>query len=121
MRAFLAVVLGYAAWTALWLGGNAGLRALFPDAWPAEGPYEAPLPLGLALALSVVCSLVAGALAGALARGRPVLALAVLLLLTGIGVQASLWEEMPLWYHLGFLALLVPVTLLGGRRGTRRG
>lgn len=116
MRAILAVILGYGLWTILWLGGNAGLKAAFPDALPEGGPYTATLPLVLALALSVFCSLASGALAGALARGAPVLVLALFLLATGIGVQTTAWDLMPLWYHLVFLALLVPVTLLGGRR-----
>jgi len=45
--------------------------------------------------------------------------LAVLLLATGVGVQASVWILMPVWYHLGFLGLLVPGCLLRARlKGT---
>jgi hypothetical protein len=36
-------------------------------------------------------------------------------------VQASAWSALPLWYHLPFLALLVPACLLGGRMTARRG
>ena len=42
---------------------------------------------------------------------------AVLLLITGIFVQMSIWALMPAWYHLTFLALLIPVTLVGGKFG----
>jgi hypothetical protein len=35
--------------------------------------------------------------------------------LAGVGafVQSRVWKLMPLWYHLSFLLLLVPVTLAG--------
>ena len=35
------------------------------------------------------------------------------MLLTGLCVQIGAWSMMPVWYHLPFLVLLVPVTLLG--------
>ena len=120
-RAILAVVVGYVGWTVLWLGGNAAIRAVWPDAIPAEGPITATWPLLLTLALSVVCSLVAGGSAATLAHGRrgPVLVMALLLLVTGLGVQASVWTRMPLWFHLPFLILIVPMCLVGGRYGRR--
>jgi len=119
MRNLLALLAGYALWTALWLGGDVAARVLWPDAYPAdfpETPMSATTPLVATLALSVVCSLAGGRLTGTVAKRRgPVWILALLLLATGIGVQASAWSALPLWYHLPFLALLVPVTLLGGR------
>ena len=120
MRAVLAVVAGFVLWTVLWLGGNAGLGAVFPEAAKAfadGGALDGERDLGAALLLAAVCSFVAGRLCAAVGRARgPVLALAVLLLVVGAAVQASAWERMPLWYHLAFLALLVPLTLVGGRR-----
>ena len=44
-----------------------------------------------------------------------VIAMALLLLLTGVGVQLGVWPLMPVWYHLLFLALIVPVAVFGGR------
>ena len=51
-------------------------------------------------------------IAKAKSRGA-VLTLAGLLLATGIAVQAAAWSTMPLWYHLTFLFLLVPMTIAG--------
>ncbi len=34
---------------------------------------------------------------------------------TGIAVQAGVWNLMPVWYQVAFLALLVPVSAVGGR------
>jgi hypothetical protein len=46
--------------------------------------------------------------------------LAVLQLLLGIGIEASAWSMTPVWYHVVFLALLVPATVYGGRLRVRR-
>lgn len=126
MRAVLAVVAGYALWTVLWLGGGAALGAAFPDELEAFTEGEAltdPAYLGASLVLSFFCSLLGGFAGARIARERArgaVLVLALLLLATGLGVQLSVWELMPVWYHLVFLAALVPLTLLGGRRQASR-
>jgi hypothetical protein len=118
MRKAAAVISGYVSWTVLWLGGNAGLRAsrLLPG--DATQPISAPLPLLTLLVLSLACSLLAGYVAVLLLRSFSTsipLVLAFLLFATGCFVQSSLWHLMPIWYHLAFLGLLIPVTLLGGR------
>ncbi len=121
MRTALGTIIGYLAWTALWLGGNAGIRTAFPtefDAFAAGDALTATMPLLLSLVLCTFCSLAAGLTAAALGKENAraaVLVTAVLLLLTGIGVQASVWTLMPTWYHLIFLALLVPVCFAGAR------
>jgi len=125
-RGIVAAVLGYALWSGLWLGGNALLGGLWPDAvpegFPEEGEITAVPYLVTVLALSVVCSLAAGWLAGLVARGgrRPVQAMVVLLLVTGILVQASVWAQMPTWYHLTFLLLISPVCLAASHLAPRR-
>ena len=123
-RAIIGVIAGYAVWSFVWLAGNA---LLFEAAGQevAEGrSFTAAGPLLGILLLSVVCSLAAGAATAAIAKVKargsvPVMAL--LLLATGIAVQASAWSLMPVWYHLTFLVLLVPVCLLGARLATRPG
>ncbi|MBK7404291.1 MAG: hypothetical protein IPJ41_06560 [Phycisphaerales bacterium] len=121
LRATLAVITGYALWTILWLGGGAGIFVAFPAAFPEGGPYVEPRPLLAFLALSLLCSLAAGAVCRAIARAhRPVTITAVLLFLTGIGVQAAAWSSYPLWFQLAFLIPLVPVTLLGARLVQRK-
>ena len=39
----------------------------------------------------------------------------IILLLVGIAVQIHLWKVYPIWFHLIFWALLIPMTILGGR------
>lgn len=123
MKLVIGVIVGYALWTAIWLGGNA---VLLPEAQEVVGAgkhYAETGPLGIAIGLSVVCSLVAGfaaaRIAGPQARAAT-LTLAILLLATGVGVQLSVWELMPVWYHVPFLLLLVPVTIIGSLPGRPR-
>lgn len=119
MRNVLGVIGGFVVWSALWLAGNSGLRGAMPARFDAEGYTWDTLVLSLALVLSVLCSGAAGWVAGRLAT-RPGLAgtiLGVVLLVVGLGVQIAAWSRLPVWYHLVFLALLLPVTRWGARRG----
>lgn len=119
IRSVFGVVAGYIFWTALWLAGNLGIAALYPDeteAFNEGGNFDATAPLAIALVLSVICSIAAGMSTRSIARNAgAVKVLALLLLLTGIGVQSSVWNQMPLMYHIVFLALLVPVCIAGGK------
>jgi hypothetical protein len=56
-----------------------------------------------------ICALVAGE------YGRSTMILGVILLAVGIVVQYFGWNLAPIWYHLIFLLMLIPVTILGGR------
>jgi hypothetical protein len=117
-RAILGVIVGYVVWTVLWLAGNNLLFAGAAEIVTGGRRLSNPGPLVGILVLSVVCSLAAGAATAAIANVRArasVLIMAALLLVTGIGVQASVWNQMPAWYHLAFLALIVPVCLAGSR------
>ena len=117
-RAILGVIAGYAVWTVIWLAGNNLIFAGAAETVAGGRMLESPGSLLGILVLSVVCSLAAGAVTAAIAKpkaGVSVLVMAVLLLITGIAVQASVWSLMPVWYHLAFLVLIVPVCLVGAR------
>lgn len=123
MRTVFGIVVGYAVWTALWIGGNAILFTQAAEVVKAGERYDsAGILLGI-LALSLVCSVAGGLAAARIAQGRGMraaLILGVLLLGTGVAVQSGAWSLMPLWYHLAFLLLLVPVTLAGACLARRR-
>ncbi|MHC5062937.1 MAG: hypothetical protein ACYTG5_03055 [Planctomycetota bacterium] len=118
MKTAIPVIVGYLAWTALWLGGGSALMNIFAEhVGPNQELFYAPALISI-LGLSVVCSLVSGLVTAAMARqnrSKAVLIMAGLLLLTGIGVQAGSWDNMPVWHHLTFLALLLPVAIAGGK------
>ncbi len=112
-----AVVAGTVLWGVLWNGGNAGLLA--------GGVVEAGEPItstGLLLgliafsaALSVLAGFVAAAIKGAPDAMTAVKLLAAVNLIIGIAVEVMYWDLMPVWYHIVFLALIVPLTLWGGK------
>ena len=115
-RTVAAVIAGNFIWTALWLGTNALLRmqGLLP-ADPRERVNE-PGPLVAMLVASVAFSIAAGWITTAIAGGNrywAAIILAAIQLALGIFFQAQAWHLMPAWYHLPFLLLLVPATLLG--------
>ena len=115
-RIALGVVIGFIAWTAIWLAANFAIAAA--GGLTDQGQVAAPWALPVALVVSVAASAVSGLVAGRLARRSVVttgVLLGILLLLVGIGVQVSNWDAMPLWYHLSFLILLVPATVAGAR------
>jgi hypothetical protein len=118
MRQVIAVAAGYALWSVLWLGYGAALRrmAILPTAETAA--IEDTTPLLALLAGAVVASLVAGYIVATINRTAgtaAVLALGLLLLATGVFVQMQYWHFMPLWYHVAFLGLLLPVCVAGSR------
>ena len=117
MRMIIGAIVGYVVWTAIWLTVNAMVFAEAGEVIAAGDAFTETGPLLGVLALSIACSL-AGGVAAAIAGGErargAVLGNALLLLATGIFIQAGIWSLMPVWHHLIFLALLVPMTLLGG-------
>ena len=118
VRNILSVLAGFAVWTVLWLASNAAMVAAVPSAFAEDGSTNSAGILVLFLVFSVVFSIVAGYLCATLARQKPmrrVWTLGALLLAVGIFVQLQFWDVMPLWYHLIFLALLVPATLFGAK------
>jgi len=118
MKRFLAVIAGFVLWSVLWLCFNVGLHkfGLLPAA--LTQPMTDVSPLAALLIGSVVISIISGYIAAAIA-GAPsapaVAILGVLLLLTGIYFQSRVWRLMPIWYHLAFLVLLIPMCLAGAR------
>lgn len=118
VRSILSVLAGFAAWTVLWLASNAAVMAVAPGSFREDGTTDSVGILVLILVLSVVFSVVAGWLCAKLARRNAMahaLGLGVVLLIVGVFVQMQYWDVMPVWYHVLFLALLIPGALLGGR------
>ena len=127
-RIILGIVTGFVVWTILWLGTDSILTATmgwygkhqvdFQRAMLTGGAFEAnPVILLMHIVRAIIISLVAGYIAAWVAREnrRTPLILGILLLLFGIMVQAVAWRYLPIWYHISFLLLLIPVTIAGGK------
>ena len=124
IRAILAVVVGVVLWGGLWAGGHAALSGMQPDAFDEQGFTQSAGLLLVFLLGSVPLSVLAGYVAAWIAKRRPmrvVTILAAIQLAIGIAVQAGSWTQMPIWYHIPFLLMVVPAHLLGGWLRTERG
>ncbi len=114
----MGVAAGFIVWSILWVGVDAGLRAVWTsyDESVKAMTFSSSM-LIVPLFLSAVVSIVSGFVAASIAKEntKSSLLLGVLLLIFGIFVQLSVWDKIPLWYHLTFWILLVPMTVLGGR------
>lgn len=120
-RILLAVLAGAVVWAALWTGGTQAISSALSLA-PDEPITGAGVLLGY-IVYSVLLSILAGFVTARVAGTRPMAAvwtLAIIQLAIGIFVEISYWGLMPVWYHLVFLALLVPATVYGGRLRERR-
>lgn len=128
VRIILGVIAGFLAWLILWVGSDAVFSIVSADWGKTSTEFreavEKKLPFALSssvlialLVKSFVVTIVSGFLTAWIAgeNRKSTLALSVLLLLTGIVVQAAHWDYMPLWYHVPFLILLIPLAILGGR------
>jgi hypothetical protein len=116
-RAVGAIVVAFLLWSGLWLGFTAVAQAAFPEIIDPEQPLAHVGALLGYIAYSVVISVVAG-YACAIVKGaspmKTVWVFALIQLVVGIGFEISYWEMTPVWYHVVFLALIVPTTVWGG-------
>lgn len=116
-RSIGAVVAAFAAWSVLWVGANTAMQAAWPSAFEESGATsQGGLLVGI-LVYSILLSIFSGWLAGRIAAKAGLahaFVAGMLLLAVGIGVQASVWDAMPLWYHVLFLIAILPANLVGG-------
>ena len=118
VRSILAVVTPSFVWGGLWVATGSALTWATPDRFEPGGAVSDPIVLVCLLLVSSALSVMAGWLCATIAREavmKHVVVLAVLQLGIGIMVQSGVWELMPLWYHVTFLGLVVPMHLVGGR------
>ena len=115
-RLVLAIILAPLFWAILQFPGNTLLLNFFPQAADVSAA-----PLGyllLALLFAFGYAIFSGYCAAWVAATDPLrvgLGAGAMLLAVGIAVQVSYWDVMPVWWHLLFLASIVPFTLLGAR------
>jgi hypothetical protein len=128
VRIILGVIVGFIVWSLLWIGSDAIFSVISPDWGKTSADFRAAIenktPYALSSAVlitllvkSIIISIISGFVAALIAREntKSTLGLGILLLLFGIFIQAVYWNYMPLWYHIPFLVLLIPMTILGGK------
>ncbi len=133
LRVILGIVVGFIAWSILWVGSEEVLKMM----WPAYSVHQLALEkamfnqtpfidqanttiLIIALVRNALISIMSGFLAALIASGNrnAPLILGIILVLVGIVVQSFFWCYLPAWYNIIFVLLLFPMTMLGGRLKT---
>ncbi|MEO5859862.1 MAG: hypothetical protein ABIR33_13040 [Pyrinomonadaceae bacterium] len=129
LRIVLGVIAGFVAWSVLWIGSDQVLIMASPG-WYAihqddfqlamlnKDPFRPDTTILLMhLVGAVIISIMSGFLAAFIAgeNRRAPFILGVLLLAFGLMVEIMAWNYLPIWYHLVFLAMLIPFTVLGGK------
>jgi hypothetical protein len=127
-RLVLAIIAGFFCWVILWFVSEQIISAL----WPAFGAHQTafqssienggvftpnPTFLLIHIVLASIVSLVTGLITALVAgeNRRAPLIVAILLLMMGLAKAGMSWSLVPIWYHLIFTAVLVPMTIIGGR------
>ena len=127
-RIILAIIVGFILWSILWVGSDALMSLISADWGKTSADFRAAVEnktpytlsaavLGALLVKGFIVSIISGFAAALIAREnvKSTLVLGVLLLIFGIFVQAVHWNYMPLWYHIPFLVMLIPMTIFGGK------
>ena len=129
VRIVLGVIAGFFAWAILWFGGEKILSAIWPEWFGAHqlafqaaiehgGPFTADSTiLVMHIVLASIVSVLSGFLAALIAgvNARAPLILGLLLLALGLLKAVMSWPYVPLWYHVIFTAMLLPLAILGGK------
>lgn len=129
IRIILGVIVGFIAWSILWIGSDQVLRSASPSWYGAEQTalekalfnnteFAAnTLILLFQLVRSFIISILSGFLCAFVAteNRRSTVILGILLLVFGLFVQIGIWNHLPVWYHIIFLGALTPMTVIGGR------
>ena len=129
VRIVVGVIVGFLAWVIMWVAGEKVLSAIWPEAFGVhQREFEKVLENGgqftantthllMHVVLGSIVSLTSGFLAALIAgeNKRAPLVLGCLLLAMGVLKAVMSWPYVPIWYHIIFTAMLMPLAILGGQ------
>jgi hypothetical protein len=128
LRIVLGVIAGFIGWLIVWVGIEKILSAIWPAFGVHQKAFEEAIKNGgqftaettMLLTHIVVGSILAvmsGSLAALIAgeNSRAPLFVGFLLLALGILKAVMSWQYVPLWYHVIFTAILLPMAIIGGK------
>jgi hypothetical protein len=127
-RIVLGVIAGFFAWAIVWFGSEKILSAIWPEFGTHQRAFQTAIENGgqftantmmllTHIVLGSIVSVMSGFLAALIAGGnhRAPLVLGCLLLAFGVLKAVMSWPYVPLWYHVIFTALLLPMAIMGGK------
>ncbi len=128
VRIVLGVIAGFIAWLIVWIGIEKILSAIWPAFGVHQRAFEEAVKNGgqftadtgalfTHIVMGSVVSVMAGALAALIAgeNTRAPMALGFVLLALGLLKAYMSWPYVPIWYHVIFTAILLPLAILGGK------
>lgn len=129
LRIALGVIAGFIGWLVVWIGSEKIVSAIWPTFGANQRAFEEVLKnsggqftpdtsfLLMQIVMGAVVSLVTGVLSALVAgeNARAPMFAGILLLLMGVAKAVMSWQYVPLWYHIIFTALLLPLAILGGK------
>lgn len=128
VRIVLGVIAGFFAWALAWFGSEKILSVIWPQFGAHQRAFQAAIENGgqftadtgallTHIVLGSIVSVMSGFLAALIAGGnqRAPLVLGFLLLALGIMKAVMSWPYVPIWYHVIFTAILLPMAILGGK------
>jgi hypothetical protein len=128
VRIILGVIVGFIAWLIAWVGVEKILSAI----WPAFGTHQAAFQTAITdggqftadtpmllthIVMGSIISVMSGSVAALIAGGnsRAPLFVGILLLAMGVMKAVMSWPYVPIWYHIIFTAMLLPLAIVGGK------
>lgn len=128
VRIVLGVIAGFFSWLIVWFGSEKILSAIWPAFGVHQRAFEEAIKNGgqftadtsallTHIVLGAIASVMAGSLAALVARenARAPLVVGCLLLALGLLKAVMSWPYVPIWYHLVFTAILLPMAIIGGK------
>ena len=131
VRIVLGVIAGFFAWVIAWFGSEKILSAIWPQFGVHQRAFQAAIENGgqftadtgallTHIVLGSIVSVMSGFLAALIAgeNKRSPLLLGFLLLAFDLIIVVMSWKHVPVWYGVIFTAMLIPMTIIGGRLKT---
>ena len=128
IRIVLGVIAGFIAWLFVWVVSEKIISVVWPafgahqkafeEAIKNGGPFTAETSALIThIVLGSIVSFAVGSLAALIAgeNSRAPLFVGILLIAMGVLKAVMSWQYVPIWYHVIFTAILLPMAILGGR------
>jgi uncharacterized membrane protein (DUF485 family) len=128
VRIVLGVIAGFFAWAIVWFGSEKILSVIWPEFGAHQLAFQAAVENGgqftadssfllMHIVLASIVSALSGFLAALIAgeNTRAPLVLGFLLLAFGLLKVVMSWPYIPIWYHVIFTAILLPMAIMGGK------
>ena len=128
IRIVLGVIAGFIAWLLVWVVSEKIISVVWPafgahqkafeEAIKNGGPFAAETSALIThIVLGSIVSFAVGSLAALIAgeNSRAPLFVGILLIAMGVLKAVMSWQYVPIWYHVIFTAILLPMAILGGR------